>query len=94
MQVNTRISMFQEVSIYGGRFLYIQNILIILIILLFLPQFFLLYFSWQLAYILGGIINLTFTFAIIIDLIAISLICISYGAIFYYSEEIIYSKFN
>lgn len=82
-----KITLFQEVSTYGWRLLYVQNILIIIAILFFPPQFFFLFFSWQLAYILGGIINLTFTFAIIIDLIAILLICISYGAISYYSEE-------
>ena len=87
MKAQERILILNKVRVNSWRILYFQNILIVLATLLFLPQIILLILSWQLAYIFGGIINLIFTFAILLDLIAILLICISSGISSYYSEE-------
>ena len=87
MKAQERILILNKVRINSWRILYFQNLLIVLATLLFLPQFILLFLSWQIAYIFGGIINLIFTFAILLDLIAILLLCISSGVSSYYSEK-------
>ena len=86
LKSQTRISILNEIRIHSWRLLFFQNILIILVTLLYIPQFILFHLFWQLGHILGGIINLFFTFAILLDLIAILAYCISSGGFIYYSR--------
>ncbi len=88
MTTQERMFRLIEARIYGWRILYVQNILMIIITLFFVPQVvLLLLFLWETANIIGGILNLLFTFAILLDLLAISLICIGTGAIYYSKEK-------
>jgi hypothetical protein len=67
------------------KLLFFQNMLMLLAILFFFPWFILFFLDWQLGFLLGGILNLLFTLAILLDLISILLICIGSGVIGYYS---------
>ncbi|MHA2248203.1 MAG: hypothetical protein ACXADY_24855 [Candidatus Hodarchaeales archaeon] len=86
IEIQERWTSFIRLRTSGWRLLYFQNILIVIAALLLFPQFVLFFLSWRIGDVFGGIVNLIFTFAIILDLVAIFLICIGWIIWIYYSR--------
>ncbi|MFX0206330.1 MAG: hypothetical protein ACFFDT_10100, partial [Candidatus Hodarchaeota archaeon] len=68
MNSQGRFSTFNEVRIQCWSLLYFQNLLMLLVMLFFFPWFFLFFLDWQLGSIMGGIANLLFTLALLLDI--------------------------
>lgn len=64
----------------GWQIWYYQNTLYFIPLILFLPNFFFLFFDWRVGHVLGSLINLTLYFCFIFDVLAVSLI--SLGLLF------------